>query len=90
MKHKIELLFEPADRSVGIMAEGFSGYDDDGSSWCNLIEYAAKFEECKFEWFDNESGKETNPPANHKFIERLVWTFANEYYDYMDEVLNGE
>jgi hypothetical protein len=81
MKNELTLHVESADRSVGIMAEGFAGWTDDGSSWCELLFLHAKFENCKFGWFDNKTDEKTDPPTDHIFVEKMIWEFANNFYE---------
>lgn len=85
MKHQVILNFEPADRSVGIMSEGFAGWEDNASCWCSISQYESTLDTSKFEWFDNESGDKIEAPNNHRFVERIVWEFANSFYEEMCE-----
>ena len=67
---------EPADRGVGIMAEGFSAWEVDGTSWCNCT----NVEPMAFEWFDNETGEACEPPKEEVLIEGALRGFITTYY----------
>lgn len=83
---KIVFQVEPADRSVGIMSEGFSAWEENGTSWCNLDDIQPP----KFTWYDNETGEACKPPVEHKVVEAALVGFANGYYKNEEEVLLGE
>ena len=86
MSIKITFHIEPSDRSVGIMAEGFSAWEESGTSWCDLSEM--NLQAYKFGWFSNDTGDKTERPANADVIEALLKTFIEQYYvhdDYGDE-----
>lgn len=82
MNFRYEFSVEPADRSTGIMSEGFSAWDEDGDCWCNLKSYTP---ETEFEWFDNETGKEVSRPKNAEIVERLLLEFTTAWYDQLSE-----
>lgn len=75
---EIEFTVEPADRSVGIMTEGFSAGAKDGDCWCNLDDMLG---EGKFTWYANETGDECPRPANADEIEAALLAYANAYYE---------
>jgi hypothetical protein len=79
----IEFQVESADRSVGIMAEGFSAWERGGSSYCNLSDYGVTFETAKFSWFRNEEQDECIPPPNAKFVERALHSFVLSYHSFV-------
>lgn len=70
---------EPADRSVGIMTEGFSAWDNSGTARCNAKDLN------EFEWYDNETGNLTTRPANGRLIENALESFITVYYDQDNE-----
>jgi lysyl-tRNA synthetase class II len=76
---------EAADRSVGIMSEGFSAWDEAGTAWCNLVDMGPWQGKGKFEWFGNESGEPCERPTNADVIEKALHGFAHCYYDHDDE-----
>ena len=77
----ITLHIEPADRSVGIMAEGFSAWENDDVCWVELDDIASG----KCTWYDNETVYkiELDLPMQSKgrMIEALLVAFANAYYE---------
>lgn len=81
---------EPADRSVGIMSESFAGWMEDAPHygyWCELVEYTAKFDTAKFQWYDSESNvlsKEKYIPYKN-MVERMLFSCIQEYYRGDDE-----
>lgn len=79
MRNFPELVFhvESADRSVGIMSEDFSAWESKGTNWCRL----ADIQPPKYEWYDNETGDETERPSNAHIVESFLITCANMYYD---------
>lgn len=90
---KVEFHVEPADRSVGIMTEGFSAWvlDEDPISrdfiakkltsvWCDLVDYGATFETAKFQWFSNETGDKVERPVFAEIVERLLHTYVLVWY----------
>ena len=76
MEKHIVFQMEPADRSVGIMSEGFSAWEKDGDKWCNLDDIHPE----KFTWFDNETGNEVAPPQDHSIVESALIGFADGFY----------
>lgn len=90
MNIKIEFAVEPADTSVGIMAEGFAAWNINGTCWCNLDMFDAVFEHCKFSWYLNTTGEEVDPRAmipNDKFIvEHALYGFVNGYYAMQEDI----
>jgi hypothetical protein len=72
----IKFNVEPADRSVGIMSEGFSAWDESspGEEWVNLDQWDIEFGKCKFTW---ENGK----PSNARLVERALWAYAHAFYE---------
>lgn len=81
---KIIFHMEPADRSVGIMAEGFAAWLENGEEWCNLEDLGHTFENSKFEWFSNETGDSCTPPGNHKLVEMMLHAYVESYYQMED------
>jgi len=75
---------EPADHSVGIMSEDFSGYLDDGKAWCRVADYGATLETTKFEWYDNETGDPCTPPENAKKVEADLHAAMLKWYEDQD------
>ena len=78
-KHKnliVEFHIEPADRSVGIMSEGFSAWVLDGDCWCE-VEQSFPF---VFQWYDNETGDKRNPPNDSVYIEEMLKVYVKVYY----------
>lgn len=73
---KVTLHVEPADRSVGIMTEGFSAWTDDGDSWCELIELVPT----TFQWIGNETGDPVPRPSDAHVVEKLLTTFVDLFY----------
>lgn len=71
---------ESADHSVGIMSEGFSAWDKDGSSWVEVTNLEADPDRTMYEWFDNESSDKCPPPPNAKIIETALHGFVTGYY----------
>jgi hypothetical protein len=67
---------ESADRSVGIMSEGFSAWNNAGTCWCDLSELVPP----TFKWFANDIGDEVAPPPNAATIEKLLHAFVDCYY----------
>jgi len=67
---------EPADRSVGIMAEGFSAWIEGAAMWCELEDIATG----KCVWFDNDSNP-THRPRDAAQIEALLVAFAAQFYE---------
>lgn len=72
---------ESADKSVGIMSEGFSAWDNNGTEWCDLQELGSSFETSKFEWISNETGEPCKAPDNSTVIEKLLYAFVEHYYN---------
>ncbi len=71
---------DPADRSVGIMSEGFSAWDasPEATAWCE-IELLPGGAAC-FRWYDNETGAHVSAPDNSILVERALQGFADAYY----------
>jgi hypothetical protein len=69
---------EPSDRSVGIMAEGFSAWDNspESTAWCDVADVAPM----TFCWYSNESEDKCEPPTNHVFVEEALRGFVDAYY----------
>jgi len=68
---------EPADRSVGIMTEGFSARVEGSDCWCDLEDIAKP----QFGWYDTETGIQVVGPDDHSIVERLLLAYANAWYD---------
>lgn len=90
---KIEFSMEPADRSVGIMSEGFSAWNINGIAWCYLDEYQVNFKDCKFSWYDNETGDKiaySSVVRDDKLIvEHALHGFVNGFYAREEEIADG-
>jgi len=79
---------QPADMSVGMMAAGFSAWVTQAGTrwepkvesvgWCEIADYSPTFEECRFQWWSSEG--EVSTPEHHVLVERLLHTYAVEYY----------
>jgi hypothetical protein len=69
---------EPADRSVGIMSEGFSAWLTHGAVWCNLEDVAKPG---AFQWYANDTGDPCDPPRESIYVERALLAFAQAWYD---------
>jgi hypothetical protein len=70
---------EPSDRSVGIMAEGFSAWNNTGKEWCEIADIGKTFETTKFQWF-TMNGDAIDRPKNAIWIEKALYTFAETFY----------
>jgi hypothetical protein len=70
---------EPADRSVGIMSEGFSAWFDEGDCWCELSDIQPP----KFAWYDN-NGNNIEDPTYHRFLEAMLLAYAEAWYENQD------
>ena len=69
---------EPADRSVGIMAEGFSAWDaDPAAPRCDCEDVAPPM---VFRWYDGETGDPCEPPPNRLLVEGALRGFVAAYY----------
>ncbi len=88
---KVTFHVEPADRSVGIMAEGFSAWDENGTAWCDLNEIVCHppkkgskrlkgREEYRFDWYDNETGLVIDPPPDAPIIQALLQAYVRAWY----------
>jgi hypothetical protein len=80
IKAVIEFEVEAADRSVGIMSEGFAAWLADGTAWCNLVSMGLQPDPSTFEWFSNETGEPVDPPAEAMWVEGALIGFADGYY----------
>ncbi len=93
----IHFQFEPADRSVGIMSESFSAWvlENDPAidrweqpvpvdGWCEITNYWENFVLSDFQWWDNE-GNQMPRPTYAQLIERLLHTYAANYYNSLEE-----
>lgn len=81
---------ESADRSVGIMAEGFWLAVQDAPVWCDLTYYQTWFEKCVFTWFDNETGQKAERPHYALKVERMLHAMASAFYQEQEEVFKQE
>lgn len=83
LQMKIAFEMEFADRSVGIMAEGFVAWEESGTAWSNLVDISppkGSKRSDQFEWFDNETGDAVQPPTNAAYIEQALLAFALAHY----------
>jgi hypothetical protein len=83
LEMQIGFSMEPADRSVGIMAEGFAAWLIGGSCWCNLADIGhgvGDVEDATFEWFDNDDGEKCARPIYAEFVEAALVAWARTYY----------
>lgn len=83
--HIIKFAMEPADRSVGIMSEGFSAWTTDGDCWCNLDDMGTTRRESKFTWFSNESGDVVDRPDYAAIVECTLLAYAEGVYETKEE-----
>lgn len=94
----IHFSVDPADRSVGIMAEGFTAWFKSevpglGTDFfCELTELGDSRipESWEFEWFDGDTGNKIDLPTHPaaKLLERSLGRFAHSWYDAQEEALN--
>lgn len=77
----VHVTFEPADRSVGIMAESFAAwpvYSDgkDEGPWCELVDCATR----EVRWEDSETGETIERPAYASIVEASLLAFVDAFY----------
>lgn len=79
----VHIQFEPADRSVGIMAESFSawplygGKAEDTGPWCELVDVATG--ECR--WENSATGEPANKPGYiGDLVELTLKHFVEQFY----------
>jgi hypothetical protein len=75
----IRFRVEPADRSVGIMSEGFSAWNERGKAYCVLVDCDPSMETGKFEWTSND-GDACDRPKDADLIEGALMGFARGFY----------
>lgn len=74
---KIEIQMEPADRSVGIMSEGFVAWNlEDGKAWCELTDYEVP----TFTWYDTETNAVIPRPPQGEYVEACLAGYVHAYY----------
>lgn len=67
---------EKADRSVGIMTEGFTAWEKGSENACELEDIATH----KCQWYDGD-GNDIKPPKDNLFVEYALIAMAKAYYD---------
>jgi hypothetical protein len=78
----VEVQFEPADRSVGIMAEAFVAWPTfsdgkDEGPWCELLDCMTG----EVRWEDSETGQTIEPPSFYApLVEATLRSFAEHFY----------
>lgn len=88
---------ESADRSVGIMAEGFCAWtvkvSDDkphmipaDSCQCMIVDYNDDFASCKFVWSDGDTDDECSRPTYAAIVEHALHGFAKGMYANEEEL----
>ena len=98
---KVTFKVERADVGVGIMAEGFSAWDEEGDAWCDLREMVttpirvlhrrigpARVTH-QFDWFNIATGDPAPPPANARLVEALLTAYVEAYYAGEESARNG-
>jgi hypothetical protein len=71
---------EAADRSVGIMSEGFMAWRSGGPEYCNMTHYDRTWAASRFEWTTNDGTVIRQPPPLHQFVERALHAYAEAFY----------
>lgn len=80
---------ESADRSVGIMAEGFSAWENDGNAWCDLNDIGRTTRDA-FTWYCNDTGNAVAAPeSNGIMIENMLRAYAESWYEQTAARLDG-
>ena len=85
---------EPADRSVGIMAEGFSAWMTGLAAWCELSALPTKDEPARFTWYADATGDACTRPefGGALLVEKTLLAFVEAWYEQeaQGETLNRE
>ncbi len=71
---------EPADRSVGIMSEGFSAWISDGAVWCDLVEWNEDPTLTSYRWVHNEREDDVIPPPYAGLVEGALHGYIAAWY----------
>jgi hypothetical protein len=78
----VHVTVEPADRSVGIMAESFAAwpiYSDDKNDegpWCELLDCATG----EVRWEDSDTGATIDRPVFGAIVEATLRAFVDAFY----------
>lgn len=77
---------EPSDPSVGIMADGFSAWNEANTDeWCEISNIGNSFETTKFQWNSNHTGNTCERPKGAIWIEKALYNFAETFYSLQNE-----
>jgi hypothetical protein len=63
------------------MSEDFSAWEEKGTSWCRISEWGNEPETAKFEWCDNDTGDQCEPPRNAWYVQRILHACAVAFYN---------
>lgn len=84
---EFKCVIEPADRSVGIMSEGFSAWMEGSGSrgdWCDLVEYTGEPKKARFQWYDMNSERIPEDKLalipHRRMVERFLLALVVEFY----------
>jgi hypothetical protein len=87
LERTITFHVEPADRSVGIMAEGFSAWIASVAAWCELDALPTKDEPARFSWYADATGDKCTRPefGGALLVERTLLAFVEAWYEQQDQ-----